>query len=348
MLVPQRANAYTEYMSICFDCYQMDHRIGRGRTGEVWLAWDRGGIARPVALKRLGADVDDEAVRALRAEAAALARLDHPHVLGVIDVIADPPGLALVLPYLRGGSVRDLLDERATLGLAELVGLLRPVADAVDSVHRAGLVHGDLKPDNVLLSGDGEPVVADFGVARVMGRHAPDGVLVGTPAYLDPALSDGRAPDASSDVYALGVMAYEALCGRLPHRGEGAELRALAAAGVHRPLATWPGISEAAAAVVEQAIDPDPACRPASPGDLVAALATALGEVGPRLPGVASSARTRQVEPPRHETMAAPFAAPEDPQDTQVNGWRRRLGAVAVAIAATVAMVALTGIGQPG
>lgn len=327
--------------------YRLDQRIGRGRTGEVWLAWDRGGIDRPVALKRLDPELDDEAIETLRAEAAILSRLDHPHVLGAIDLVADPPEVALVLPYLRGGSMRDLLDERATLGLGEVLGLLTPVADAVASVHRAGLVHGDLKPDNILLSSDGEPVVADFGVARIISRGPHGDGLVGTPAYLDPALADGRAPNVTSDVYALGVMAYEALCGRLPHRGEGAELHALAAAGVHRNLATWPGIGEATAEVVERAIDAQPERRPAGPVALVEALAATLSDTIAVLPGVAASAGGRVLCPPRHETMASPFSDPPASPDPATIGWRNRLGAVAVAIAAFAAMVALTGLGQP-
>lgn len=328
--------------------YRLDHCIGRGRTGEVWLAWDRVGIDRPVALKRLGPEAAGDAVEALRSEAATLAGLDHPHVLGAIDVVADPPGVALVLPYLRGGSMRELLDERATLSVGEVVGLLGPVADAVASVHRAGLVHGDLKPDNILLSADGEPVVADFGVARITGCRGPGERLVGTPAYLDPSLSDGRAPEASSDVYALGVMAYEALCGRLPHRGEGVELHALAAAGVHRHLATWPGVSEATAAVVERAIDPEPEHRPPGPVALIEALAATLDDGTPCLPGVAARVGAPNLEPPRHETMASPFSTPSDPRDAETVGWRNRLGAVVVALAAVAAMFVLTGLGQPG
>lgn len=329
--------------------YRLDHCIGRGRTGEVWLAWDRGGIDRPVALKRLRPDIGSEAVEALRAEAATLARLDHPHVLGVIDVAADPSGVALVLPFLRGGSVRDLLDERATLSTSEVVGLLAPVADALASVHRAGLVHGDLKPDNILLSGDGEPVLADFGVARIVDPKAgtDHAEVAGTPAYLDPSLFDGRAPDVHSDVYALGVLAYEALCGRLPHRGEGAELHALAAAGVHRHLATWPGIEEATAHAVEQALDPDPDQRPAGPVAMVEALAASLGCEVPRLPGVASIARAKEVRPPRHETMASPFGRPPETEETGSVGWRDRLLAIAVVAVAVGAMLVLTGLGQP-
>ena len=192
---------------------------GAGSTGTVWLARREGPVDQVVAVKRVAA-ADPDAVDSLRREAEILATLDHPHVVDLLDLIDDPPGLALVMPLARGGSLRRLLDECGTLAAGQVVAVLAPIADALASAHRRGVVHGDVKPANLLFTSDGEPLLADFGVARHLGARAvPHLPLRGTAAYLDPALLDGAAPNGASDVYALGVVAYEALTGRRPHRG---------------------------------------------------------------------------------------------------------------------------------
>lgn len=329
--------------------YRLERLLGRGGTGEVWLAWDEGPVARPVAVKRLGASAGPAEAESLRAEAELLATLDHPHLLRVIEVVDDPPGLALVLPYLSGGSLRDLLDDHGALSPGEVVALLAPVADAAGSLHRRGLVHGDLKPDNVLLTSDGAPVLADVGVARIIGRPAIGLAVAGTPAYLDPATADGSPPGAGADVYALGVVAYEALTGRLPHLGEPAEVVALAAARVHRPLASWPAVPAAVARLVEQALDPDPAARPAGTVAFVDALSAVVPASEIRLPaGVRRSARAEPGPGGRSETIRfGPVPPRVDPAST--TGRRsvgaRTLGAVGVV---AVALVVAAGLSTGG
>lgn len=314
------------------------------------MAWDEGPVTRPVAVKRVRCSAGPAEVVSLRAEAELLAALDHPHLLRVLDVVVDPPGVALVLPYLCGGSLRDLLDDRGALSPGELVALLAPVADAAGSLHRRGLVHGDLKPDNVLLTSDGDPVLADVGVARIIGRPATGLVVAGTPAYLDPSVAEGSAPGPRADVYALGVVAYEALTGRLPHVGEPAEVVALAASRVHRPLESWPAVPEAVARVVEQALDPDPAVRPAGPVELVDALRAAVAPSEVRLP--AGTPRLRRVEADpgggSHTVRFGPAPPAVDPTPTA--GWRGRvarvLGAVGVLALGVVAVAGLSAGGE--
>ncbi len=267
--------------------YRLERLVGCGGSGQVWVARADGPVPRVVAVKRLGASAGPDAASALRGEAALLAGLDHPGLVRVLDVVDDPPGVALVLPFLPGGSLRHLLDHRGALDAGEVVALLRPVADAVGSLHRSGWVHGDLKPENVLLTSDGHPVVADVGVAQALGTPRAGLTVAGTPAYLAPEVAGGAAPGARSDVYALGVVAYEALTGRLPHRGEPAEVLALAAGRVHRPLASWPSVPSALAEVVERALDPDPAGRPAGPVAFVDALHDVVDGAEVRLPPLA-------------------------------------------------------------
>ena len=191
------------------------------------------------------------------------------------------------MPLARGGSLRHLLDECGTLAAGQVVAVLAPIADALASAHRRGVVHGDVKPANVLFTSDGEPLLADFGVARHLGAPAVAHLPVrGTAAYLDPALLDGAEPAGASDVYALGVVAYEALTGRPPHRGTDAEVLAAADAASHQPLAAAPSVPADLAAIVDAALARDPRRRP-SAGELSAGLRASVdaGEVA--LPGPA-------------------------------------------------------------
>lgn len=353
------------------DGYRLDRLVGRGATGEVWLAWDEGLADRPVAVKRIRAGCAAQAggaqvsatsrVAALTDEAQVVASLDHPNILRVIDVVADGDGVAVVLPFARGGSMRDLLDERGTLGAGAVVALLGPVASALVSMHRAGIVHGDLKPANLLLTSDGAPMVADFGAATMARPEAgPAGspeparsgggvgqVWGATPAYVDPAVTNGRPADARSDVYSLGVIAYEALCGRLPHRGEPAQLLALAAAGVHRHLGTWPGIDVETADAVEWALAADPEDRPPDAHAFSEALAASVDDRSVALPGPARYAH-QAVRPPAHETVAfGPGPSPAAPNPPSARHRVVRIfAALAVVVVAIVAMLGLAAAGS--
>lgn len=310
--------------------HRLDRLLGRGGSGEVWLAWTAGSPPSPVAIKRVRSGAPPDAAVRLRAEAAVLASVDHPNLLRVLDVVADPPGVALVLPYAAGGSLRLLLDQVGSLDPGEVVALLAPVADALAALHRHGLAHGDLTPDNVLLTGAGEPVVADVGVTRLLGAAAP-GTVGGTPAYLDPARVAGRADGAAADLFALAVIAYEALTGRLPHRGPPAEVVALAAAGAHRPLTSWPSIPPGVAEAVERALRPDPAARPAGPVELVAALAAAVPPSTVRRPPPRPVHGPEPLDPARgHRTVPVASLAAAVGGGPR-SGGRRRLGRILLA-----------------
>lgn len=181
--------------------------LGRGAHGVVVAARQRS-LEREVALKRLP-DADASAAARLRHEAAALAELDHPHIVRILDVVPDGNGLALVLPLAAGGSLADLLDAGGPLPAPEVAALGARLAGALASAHRHGLLHLDVKPSNVLLTADGEPLLADFGVAKAVdlaaGRPA-----TGTPGFLAPEAVLGCAGPAS-DVWSLGVLLRRAL-----------------------------------------------------------------------------------------------------------------------------------------
>lgn len=296
-----------------------------GRSTHVWLA-RLDGVDDAVAVKRV-ADPDDVPSRErLRAEADRAAAVAHPDLLRPLTVIDDGPGLAVAYPYLPGGSLRTLLEHRGALTAGEVVAVLQPVAAALAASSSFAEAHGDLKPENVLLRADGSPVVADA---------APPGH--GTPAYLDPAVAAGAAPSARSDVYALGVIAYEALTGRRPHRGRPAEVVALAGAGAHRSLTSWPGIEPEVARIVEQALAAEPEQRPKDPVAFVTAIAAAVDPSAIVLPGP-TPGPPRNVARPGTDTIEFGPRPPVPDEDDVVRsvrwGWVAGVGASAVAVAA--------------
>jgi serine/threonine protein kinase len=260
-----------------------DVLIGSGPDTTVWLATERPGPSPapvgerpPVVVKVVRGG---PRAQALRLAARHLADVHHPGLLPVLALWEDPdagtePGVVAVLPYVAGGTVRTLLDQRGALAVGEVAALVAPVAGALDRLAEAGVVHGDLTPGNVLLWPDGRPVVADVAGSP---RFA-------TPGYAAPEVLDGH-PDRRSDVFALGVLAYEALTARRPHRGDPVEALAAAAGGAHRPLASWATIPAAVAEVVERALAPDPAHRHPTAGGFAADLLAVVDPHAVLLPG---------------------------------------------------------------
>lgn len=334
--------------------YRLDHLIGQGSAGEVWLAWERGALDRPVAIKRVRTPSDPSAIEALAAEARLLAGVDHPHLVSIVAAVPDGEGLAIVMPYLAGGSLADLLEERGTISPGEVVALLEPLAGAVDALGRRGLVHGDLKPDNVMLTGDGEPVLVDAGLARACRSHEAGsnrGPVAGTPEYLDPVVAHGAEPGPRSEVYSLGVLTYECLTGRVPHRGEPAEVVAVAGAGVHRRLHSWPTVPEPVADVVESALDPDPELRPADGGRFAADLREAVAARGDehdeahriRLPGITRRALATPLTAAGYHTVVI-GAGGSEPFTEQAAPRRGRWKPVAACVASLVVIAALVAV----
>ena len=204
--------------------YRLDHLLGRGGMGAVWAGHDTI-LNRPVAVKMLR---DDEGPNApllrqrLLAEARSAAAVRHPNLVSTFDAVSDGGTFALVMERLPGPSLADrLADGPLTASEARAVAL--DVLGGLDAVHQAGLVHRDVKPANVLRSADGRWMLVDFGIAKnLLGNDdlTLTGTTVGTPAYLAPEQLHGRQATANTDLWAVGVMLYEALSGRLPFSGE--------------------------------------------------------------------------------------------------------------------------------
>ncbi len=206
--------------------YHVESRIAQGGMATVYVALDRR-LDRDVALKVMHQELtgDDDFVSRFIREARAAARLSHPNVVQVYDQGEDDGLLYLAMEYLPGRTLRESLTERGALTIRETLRVLEPVLDALAAAHRAGIVHGDVKPENVVLTDDGRAKVADFGLARAgaatLNTAAP-GRLLGTAAYLAPELLTRGIADARADVYAVGILLYEMLTGRQPFTGDDA------------------------------------------------------------------------------------------------------------------------------
>lgn len=291
--------------------YELVSLIGVGMSGTVWRARSPGPVSRTVALKRAvptGGDDHRASRERLRLEATLLADLDHPHIVDLLDVLDDGDGVAIVMPLARGGSLRALLDERRALPAGQVVALLALVADALASAHRRGLVHGDVKPANVLLTEDGEPLLADFGAARhLCPAPAPGAPVAGTAPYLDPDVLAGDSPDARTDVYALGVICFESLTGALPFDGRIRQALDAVGRGVNDgSLADARSVPEPLAELVERAVSQRAHDRPVDMEHFASELRAAVDPTSIQLPG-APSAGARPVDPARgregrHET----------------------------------------------
>lgn len=261
--------------------YQIGPRIARGGMASVYQATDLR-LDRTVAVKVMhtGLGDDDEFAARFVREARSAARLSDTHVVGVFDQGEDAGTVFLVMEYVPGHTLRDVIRAEAPMPPLRALDLLDPVLAALAAAHRAGLIHRDVKPENVLISDGsaggpaGHVKVADFGLAKAVSadtQHtATGGVLIGTVSYLAPeVVIDGRA-DARTDVYAAGVVLYELLTGRKPHEGE--TPIAVAYKHVHEdvppPSRAIPGLPAYVDALVARATARDRVNRPTDAGVL--------------------------------------------------------------------------------
>ncbi|MFC6355857.1 Stk1 family PASTA domain-containing Ser/Thr kinase [Luethyella okanaganae] len=202
--------------------YQVRSRIARGGMATVYLATDLR-LERRVAIKIMHGHLADDNTFKSRfvQEARSAARLAHPNVVNVFDQGQDSDMAYLVMEYLPGITLRDLLKDYSKLTPEQTIDIMEAVLGGLAAAHKAGIVHRDLKPENVLLADDGRIKIGDFGLARAASANTATGqALLGTIAYLSPELVTRGVADARSDIYALGIMMYEMLTGEQPFVGE--------------------------------------------------------------------------------------------------------------------------------
>ena len=246
--------------------YRLVSPIARGGMATVWVA-DDPVLSRRVAVKILRADLAaDEGTRArFRHEAIAAARLSHPNIVSTYDT-GDDDGIAyIVMELIEGTTLRHLIDEHGGLPVADVIRIGKQVADALDAAHRAGLVHRDVKPANVLVPPAGPVKVTDFGIAKAAGADdlTRTGTVMGTARYLAPEQVNGRPTDPRTDVYALGLLIYEALCGHPPFGGDTEIATAMARLTTSAPAvrAERPEVSQALDDVIHRCLARQPSAR---------------------------------------------------------------------------------------
>ena len=295
--------------------YRVEERIARGGMAGVYRATDVR-LDRPVAVKVMhpGLGDDEEFAARFVREARAAARLSHPNVVGVYDQGEDAGIVFLAMELVPGHTLRDTISREAPLEPARALALLEPVLSALAAAHRAGIVHRDVKPENVLISDDSHSPrvkVADFGLAKAVStdtqHQATGGVLIGTVSYLAPELVVDGTSDARADVYAAGVLLYELLTGRKPHAGESPIQVAYQHVNrdVPAPSALVPGLPAYVDALVARATVRDRGHRPADAGVLLH-----------QLHRVAQALRDGVLEDPELVADLAPPLPAADTEDT--------------------------------
>ena len=205
--------------------YALERRIARGGMAEVWLATDTF-LHREVAVKLLKPHLasDEDAAERFRREAKACAGITHPNIVAVYDCLDYQGQQAVVMQYVKGKSLRDILDRQKRLGPKLTVHIGVSIAAALAEAHARGIIHRDVKPGNILVTPQGRVLLADFGIAKEAnptGRDlTSDNIMMGTAKYLSPEQVRGKPLDGRADLYSLGLVLYECLAGRVPFVGE--------------------------------------------------------------------------------------------------------------------------------
>jgi len=274
--------------------YRLDERIAGGGMGDVWRGTDEV-LGRTVAVKILLPALLDEPgfAERFRGEARTMATINHPGVVDVYDYGSDQQIAFLVMEYVEGDALSRTLSRVGRLTPARTMALVAQAADALQAAHEKGIVHRDVKPGNLLVRPNGTLVLTDFGIARsaIVGQLTAAGSVLGTASYISPEQAAGAIATPSSDVYALGVVAYQCLSGRRPFEGDNPlEIAMKHVRETPRPL---PGdIPPAIRAIVERSMAKDPAARwpTASALAAVARQAAATLAAPARTPGPLSAA----------------------------------------------------------
>lgn len=257
--------------------YQVLAKIGEGAMGTVWLAEDEL-IRRQVAIKSMRIDLRADVVSRQRVidsflhEARVVGNLNHSHITAVYDVGVEDGAPYLVMEYINGKNIKELIREKAAFPLQEKISLIAMAARALHHAHQHGVLHRDIKPANIMiLTTSRLPKITDFGIARVVdlasfGRESvgvdEEGVIPGTPLYMSPEQVRGKELDRRSDIFSLGVLTYEWLTGQKPFQGTNLNARLQSVlTDDPKPLTAWPNIQAELSGIVLKALAKAPEQR---------------------------------------------------------------------------------------
>jgi hypothetical protein len=255
--------------------YEILEKIGEGGFGVVYRGHDLA-LNRQVAVKVLHANlvVTPEFIERFKREARLAASLHHPNIITMLDV-GEEERYFLVMELLPGGTLRDLLKNGKPMPLARTLELLKPIAEALDYAHSKEMVHRDVKPSNILLREDGQPVLTDFGLAKSLSDSSVSstGLAVGTAEYMAPEQVLGNPPGPATDIYALGVIAYQMLTGKVPFSGTTpySIQKGHAEGRPPDPREINPALGEQTAQILLKSLEKEPQSRFQSGAELVAA-----------------------------------------------------------------------------
>jgi serine/threonine protein kinase len=343
--------------AVLSDRYRLDERVATGGMGDVWRGTDLV-LGREVAVKVLLPSllVDPSFVARFRAEARMLAALRHPGIVHVYDsgedTLADGARADyLVMEYVNGEPLSKRIDEAGRLDVAQTVSVIAQAARALHGAHKAGIVHRDVKPSNLLVQPDGTVVLVDFGVARSSNVTSvtSTNAVPGTVLYMAPEQASGRPVSAATDIYALGAVAYCCLAGSPPFAGDNP--LEVAVKHMHdEPAALPDDVPAPVRALIERALAKDPGDRYESAAAFAAAARAATGPAA----GGAPTANGAGTAPPARAGATAPalrgHTLPETPVLAPRSGWRRGptatvAGVAAGGLVAAGALIAVLGFG---
>ena len=327
--------------------YELGERLGSGGMSTVLLAMDRR-LERQVAIKLLAEHLadDEQFVTRFRREALSAARLVHPNIVQVYDFGLDEESgrQYIVMEYVEGNSGAEILAAEGMLDVPEAVGILSQACRGLDYAHRSGVIHRDVKPGNLLRSRDGVVKLADFGIAKALSEESSItqvGSVLGTAAYLSPEQASGHGSNPRSDIYALGVVCYQFLSGRLPYEAQSITELALKQQREAPPLLSElnPDVGPELAAAVDRALELEPEARYETAEELRLALSDGARGVAPETAATSvSTPRTaattvsqatgdqpattvQRREPRMPARQAAPAAAGVAAQPRRKRGW---------------------------
>lgn len=302
--------------------YRIVARLGRGGMADVYQAYQPG-LDRYVAIKVMHSHLAEESdfIGRFKREASAVASLRHPNIVQVYDFDVESDLYYMVMEYVEGPTLKAELKERTLQGqlftLHETACIFSALASAIDYAHARGMVHRDLKPANIMFTKDGQVVLTDFGIARIVGatRYTMTGAISGTPAYMSPEQGQGERGDERSDIYSLGIILYEMVMGRVPYDAD--TPYAIIMKHINEPLpmprALNPQLPEAVERVILKALSKNPEDRYPTAGEMAKALREAVGigteQTLTAMPILTVAPAPRAQEPPSPEPVLSPAGA---------------------------------------